>query len=126
MITKDELSRILDVAKDNAGLKKQLDNIRTTWAIIDSEYVSLVSERRELQDQLQKIEQNLYEVNDKLRSVKNAIAKIEYGDDCPQPGNIFQNQGMTSSQYSIKKESASNDVGVIGSATWPYPNGNSQ
>lgn len=102
MLTQIELERILAVAKDNAGLRKQLEGLKTTWQLVDSDFASLVSERAELSQQQQKLNDEYERVSDQVRRVNKQIDVLMYGESNIGISTAGINAGIMPQQQSIK------------------------
>jgi hypothetical protein len=117
-MTQTEMERILAVANENAGLRKQLEGLRTTWQLVDSDYASLLAEMESLQEKQRKISNEYDEIATQLRKVNNQLDEIRYG--FPTGGGIINNAGIGQAQpgqiYSKGSTNAVNASGGLMSA----------
>jgi methionine synthase II (cobalamin-independent) len=99
-LTADEMNRILTVAETNTGLKKQLEGLKTTWQLVDSDFASLLSEKESLrakQEEISKEYENIARNLDKANAKINEIlyGNISIGYNKSNNSNAYQNMGAT-------------------------------
>lgn len=127
MITKDELDRIYEVAKTNNALEAQLNKLKTTWQVVDSEYASLLSEIKDANEQMEKIEKQLHEIALKRNRARNRMDEIAYGKDYGNGQMSNTIIGGINMAKTVPQTWGYSGSCASGNATqeWPYPNGTS-